>query len=78
MTLFTAISFSSSGNEIAKPWQLKTQSGDIINFDQYKNKPVILHFWATWCPYCKKNTTKLSCTTEKISSARDSAYLNKF
>ena len=25
-----------------------------MSLAQYKNKPVILHFWATWCPYCKK------------------------
>lgn len=38
----------------AKPWLLKTQTGEVISLEQYKNKPVILHFWATWCPYCKK------------------------
>lgn len=24
-----------------------------------KEKPVILYFWATWCPYCLKETPKL-------------------
>jgi len=50
---FTAI-FNTYANEIAKPWQLKTQNGEVISLVQYKNKPIILHFWATWCPYCKK------------------------
>jgi len=48
------ISFTINAKEMAKPWQLYTQSGQIISLEQYKNKPVILHFWATWCPYCKK------------------------
>ena len=48
------ISFSLQAYETAKPWQLKTQDGQLISLAQYKNKPVILHFWATWCPYCKK------------------------
>ncbi|WP_227006637.1 TlpA family protein disulfide reductase [Shewanella donghaensis] len=26
------------------PWSLKAMAG----------KPVVIHFWATWCPYCKK------------------------
>jgi len=51
--MFTA-SFNVDANETAKPWQLTTQSGDAISLEQYTNKPVILHFWATWCPYCKK------------------------
>jgi cytochrome c biogenesis protein CcmG/thiol:disulfide interchange protein DsbE len=68
VTFFTAVSFSSSGNEIAKPWQLKTQSGDIINFDQYKNKAVILHFWATWCPYCKKIQPSLVALQKKYQA----------
>ena len=38
----------------APQWSLKTQSGDTISLAQYQGQPVILHFWATWCPYCKK------------------------
>jgi cytochrome c biogenesis protein CcmG/thiol:disulfide interchange protein DsbE len=51
--LFT-VSFTIDAKEMAKPWQLKTQSGEVISLEQYKNTPIILHFWATWCPYCKK------------------------
>jgi thiol-disulfide isomerase/thioredoxin len=40
--------------EQAPNWQLKTQSGENISLSDYQGKPVILHFWATWCPYCKK------------------------
>ena len=44
---------------IAPSWQLLSQNGENITLEQYKNKPVILHFWATWCPYCKKLQPKL-------------------
>ena len=44
---------------IAPSWQLKTQNGETIGSEIYQNKPVILHFWATWCPYCKKLQPKL-------------------
>ena len=54
ITFLFVVSFTIYANEIAKPWQLKTQKGEVISLAQYKNKPVILHFWATWCPYCKK------------------------
>ncbi len=38
----------------APEFSLKTESGKTINLADYKGKPLILHFWATWCPYCKK------------------------
>lgn len=47
-------SISAYSADKAMPWQLKTQSGEDISLSQYQGKPVILHFWATWCPYCKK------------------------
>ena len=44
---------------LAPPWQLKTQSGETISLNDYEGVPIILHFWATWCPYCKKIQPKL-------------------
>jgi len=54
LTASVTFSITVHANENAKPWQLKTQNGEVISLAQYKNKPIILHFWATWCPYCKK------------------------
>ena len=52
--------FSLSQTVYAEPlqhmpkWELKTETGDTIKSDDLLGKPLILHFWATWCPYCKK------------------------
>ena len=43
----------------APAWQLKTQAGDTISSRQFEGQGVILHFWATWCPYCKRLQPKL-------------------
>jgi thiol-disulfide isomerase/thioredoxin len=43
----------------APAWQLKTQSGDTISSAQFNGQATILHFWATWCPYCKVLQPKL-------------------
>ena len=43
----------------APNWQLQTQAGKNISLAYYQGQPVILHFWATWCSYCKKLQPKL-------------------
>jgi cytochrome c biogenesis protein CcmG/thiol:disulfide interchange protein DsbE len=68
VTLFSTLSLSANANETAKPWTLKTQNGDVISLAQYKNKPIILHFWATWCPYCKKIQPTLVALQKKYQT----------
>jgi len=53
----------------APAWQLSTQAGERITLSDYKGKPVILHFWATWCPYCKKLQPKLVELEKKYQSS---------
>ncbi len=57
------------GPPTAPPWQLTTQSGETISLSDYQGKPVILHFWATWCPYCKKLQPKLVELEKKYQSS---------
>lgn len=35
-------------------WTLTSVSGEQVTLSDYQGRPVILVFWATWCPYCKK------------------------
>ena len=28
-------------------------SGELVELKQYRGKPVLIYFWATWCPICK-------------------------
>ena len=37
----------------APPIQSTLLSGQAINLQSYQGKPLLLHFWATWCRVCK-------------------------
>ena len=39
-------------NHTAPDFNLLTPAGDPISLSDYKGQPVILNFWATWCPPC--------------------------
>ena len=28
------------------------ESGEAVDFDSYRGKPMVINFWASWCPYC--------------------------
>ncbi|MGM0519089.1 MAG: redoxin domain-containing protein [Campylobacterota bacterium] len=48
---------------------------DDTRYNIPKNKPIIVHFWATWCPICEfeaKNIEKLSKKYEVITIATQS------
>ncbi len=33
--------------------------GNSIDFSRYKGEPLIVHFWATWCPTCKLEASNI-------------------
>lgn len=37
--------------------------GNKIDLRQYKNKPVLIHFWASWCPVCQFENSNIESLT---------------
>ena len=59
-------------NEDIYSLTLRDISGQVLNMSEYRNKPLIVHFWATWCPVCKleaPNIEKVSTRYNVISIA---------
>ena len=40
--------------DVAPEWRLKDADGNEVTSESLKDKAYVLHFWATWCPYCKR------------------------
>jgi cytochrome c biogenesis protein CcmG, thiol:disulfide interchange protein DsbE len=52
--LFCLIATPLLAQDRASAWQGKGADGKTIHFDpQHLQRPALLLFWATWCPYCE-------------------------
>jgi thiol-disulfide isomerase/thioredoxin len=54
-----SISFALDSREPAPKFRAKTMDGETINNDSIQGKVLLLQFWATWCPYCKRDMAAL-------------------
>jgi DsbE subfamily thiol:disulfide oxidoreductase len=47
------------GNK-APVFSVNDLSGKRVSFSSFKGKPILLNFWATWCPYCREERAYLN------------------
>jgi peroxiredoxin len=45
--------------ETAPGFALKDMSGNTVTLSAYKDRVILLEFWATWCPPCKASIPEL-------------------
>jgi len=45
--------------EAAPGFALKDISGNTVTLSEYKDRVILLEFWATWCPPCKASIPEL-------------------
>ncbi len=45
---------------------LNNLNGKAVNLSNFKGKPVILFFWTTWCPYCRKELKSLNLLSPQV------------
>lgn len=57
---------SSALNEDVLQWQLFNQSDELKVFSDFAGEPVILNFWATWCPSCRAELPELSELSQNV------------
>ncbi len=49
-------------------WTLNNLAGEAISLSDYQGRPILLVFWATWCPYCKKLLPGIAELNEQYES----------
>jgi len=42
----------SDAEQVLWTQQFQTPSGDLLSLASFKGRPLLLNFWATWCPPC--------------------------
>ncbi|MFH1382510.1 MAG: TlpA disulfide reductase family protein [Chloroflexota bacterium] len=52
----------------APDFQLKDVDGQVVSLSGLRGKPVLLNFWATWCPPCRSEMPLLQQTYEEWSA----------
>src|SRR5690625_3644469 len=48
----------SKGDQVGFP-AITLTSGEELPADHYSGQPVIVSYWASWCPYCKRQNERL-------------------
>ncbi len=48
-------------------FELKDLDGNVVKLSQFAGRPVLLNFWASWCPPCKAEMPLLQSVQEKHS-----------
>ena len=51
--------------ELASDFKLQNLEGEAVALSDFQGQPVILNFWATWCPPCRIEMPELQATYEK-------------
>ncbi len=50
----------------APNFSLKDMDGNVVTLESLRGKPVILNFWATWCPPCRAELPAMNRAWHKI------------
>jgi len=63
-----AVTSLKKGAAVALP-EFTLLDGSVITSESLKNKPVLLSFWASWCPYCARQNPYIQKLHEQVKDS---------
>lgn len=63
-------------NTKAPEFNLMDLEGNNVSLKDYSGKAIALFFWATWCPYCQKETPRLIKLKQEFSDKLEILAIN--
>ena len=52
--MLVSLASAAAPENTAPPFSLPDAEGKQVSLSDFQGKPLVLHFWASWCPYCRK------------------------
>ena len=65
LAMLVTLLFAAAPVVSAVEYEWEDAAGTVKSLDDYKGKPVILHFWASWCPPCRGEMPELSAWSKE-------------
>ena len=59
----------SAGDMKAPAFSVKSVEGRVVRSSDYRNRPVIMDFWATWCGPCRASMPHLSSMQQRYAKS---------
>ena len=64
------------GAQPAPDFELVDVDGDKHRLSDYRGKPLIINFWATWCPPCREEMPSMNRAWHKVKDAVSMLAIN--
>lgn len=59
----------------APSWKLAATDGELLSLEGFEGKVVLMHFWASWCGYCKRAVPEIQKIHETFKDNPDVVVL---
>ncbi|RDI94584.1 TlpA family protein disulfide reductase [Meiothermus sp. QL-1] len=59
------LAYAATPGQVAPEFRLRDLEGKVYTLASFKGKPVVITFWASWCPVCRAEFPKLHALAQE-------------